>query len=298
MRRFEMGEILEDYMEFLRKDKKLSLNTLLSYRRDTAQYVHYLREFNYPDFNKTDKTTIINYVLYLQRKGKAVSTISRTLAALRSLYRYLSVNNYVDNDPTSSFASPKIERIFPQILSNNEIELLLKQPKCIDLKGYRDKAMLELLYATGIRVTELVDLNFDDVDFENNTVICRKENHERIIPIDAGVATLLWQYVLKARQNMIRDNKEKSLFLNTGGKRLTRQGFWKILKQYKDRTHIEKKITPHTLRNSFAVHLLENGADVKLIQVMLGHSDISSTQIYVKGLRNKLEEYKKVNSDK
>ncbi|NTV89720.1 MAG: tyrosine-type recombinase/integrase, partial [Clostridiales bacterium] len=196
----------------------------------------------------------------------------------------------VECDPTKGLESPKVDKKLPQILSAEEINLLLEQPKCDDLKGYRDKAMLELLYATGIRVSELINLNLTDLNLEMCYIRCRKEEKERIIPIGSIAIAALKEYTLKARQHLIGREDEKALFVNVNGERLTRQGFWKIIKQYKNQANISKEITPHTLRHSFAAHLLENGADLRSIQEMMGHSDISSTQIYEKIARNKIRD--------
>ena len=199
-----------------------------------------------------------------------------------------------DDDPTYDLESPKVEKKLPQILSTKEVELLLEQPKCIDLKGYRDKAMLELLYATGIRVSELISLDIDDIDRDMGFIRCSKGNRERMIPIGSLAIQALQDYLTKARDLLIHDKDQRALFVNINGGRLTRQGFWKIIKQYKNQAKINKDITPHTLRHSFAAHLLENGADLRSIQEMLGHSDISSTQIYAQIARNKIKDvYKK-----
>jgi len=289
-----MEALVQKFINFLEKDKRLSLNTLQSYRRDIEQYMSYLREINLNNITNTNKTTIIAYLLHLQKKGRATSTISRNLASIRSFYQYITKNKIVDKDPTLELESPKVEKKLPQILSTQEVELLLEQPKCTDLKGYRDKAMLELLYATGIRVTELISLDITDINLEMGFIKCNKGSRERMIPIGSIAAKALQEYITKARGFLIQNNEEKALFVNINGGRLTRQGFWKIIKQYKNQAKINKDITPHTLRHSFAAHLLENGADLRSIQEMLGHSDISSTQIYAQIAKNKIKEiYKK-----
>jgi integrase/recombinase XerD len=203
-------------------------------------------------------------------------------------------NTLIDSDPTVDLDSPKVEKKLPQILSTHEVELLLDQPKCVDLKGYRDKAMLELLYATGIRVSELINLNLSEVNLELGFIKCNKGLRERVIPIGSIAVSALIEYLNKSRNLLIQKPDEKALFVNINGGRLTRQGFWKIIKQYKNQAKINKDITPHTLRHSFAAHLLENGADLRSIQEMLGHSDISSTQVYAQIAKNKIKEvYKK-----
>lgn len=289
-----MEVIVQKYINFLEKDKRLSLNTLQSYRRDIEQYITYLAEINLHNITNTNKTTVITYLLNLQKKGRATSTISRNLASIRSFYQYVSKNKIIEQDPTSELESPKVEKKLPQILSTKEVELLLEQPKCTDLKGYRDKAMLELLYATGIRVTELISLNLTDINLEMGFIKCNKGSRERMIPIGSIAISAIQEYLSKSRGLLIQKSDEKALFVNINGRRLTRQGFWKIIKQYKNLAKINKDITPHTLRHSFAAHLLENGADLRSIQEMLGHSDISSTQIYAQIAKNKIKEiYKK-----
>ena len=274
-----MEALVQKFVNFLERDKRLSLNTLQSYRRDIEQYFIYLQEINLQNITNTNKTTVIAYLLYLQKKGRATSTISRNLASIRSFYQYISKNKIVENDPTSELESPKVEKKLPQILSTEEVELLLEQPQCVDLKGFRDKAMLELLYATGIRVTELITLNMQDISLEMAFIKCNKGSRERMIPIGSMAVAAVKEYLVKSRPLLIQKIDEKALFVNINGGRLTRQGFWKIIKQYKNQAKINKDITPHTLRHSFAAHLLENGADLRSIQEMLGHSDISSTQI-------------------
>lgn len=289
-----MEALVQKFVNFLERDKRLSLNTLQSYRRDIEQYFTYLQEINLQNISNTNKTTVIAYLLYLQKKGRATSTISRNLASIRSFYQYISKSKMIDHDPTAELESPKVEKKLPQILSTEEVELLLEQPQCVDLKGFRDKAMLELLYATGIRVSELIQLNVPDLNLELAFLKCNKGTRERMIPIGSMAIAALKEYLIKSRPLLIQKNDEKALFVNINGGRLTRQGFWKIIKQYKNQAQISKDITPHTLRHSFAAHLLENGADLRSIQEMLGHSDISSTQIYAQIAKNKIKEvYKK-----
>lgn len=289
-----MEALVQKFISFLERDKRLSMNTLQSYKRDIEQYMTYLLETNMNNISNTTKATIIAYLLHLQKKGRATSTISRNLASIRSFYQYITKNKLIEHDPTAELESPKVQKKLPQILSTQEVELLLEQPKCVDLKGYRDKAMLELLYATGIRVSELISLNMTDINLDMGFIRCNKGTRERMIPIGSMAVSALREYLSKARDLMIQDSDEKAIFVNVNGRRLTRQGFWKIIKQYKNQAKINKDITPHTLRHSFAAHLLENGADLRSIQEMLGHSDISSTQIYAQIAKNKIKEiYKK-----
>jgi len=289
-----MEALVQRFVNFLERDKRLSMNTLQSYRRDIEQYFLYLREINLQNIANSNKTTVITYLLYLQKKGRATSTISRNLASIRSFYQYIAKNKLIDQDPTAELESPKVEKKLPQILSPEEVELLLEQPQCVDLKGYRDKAMLELLYATGIRVSELIQLDLQDLNIDMAYIRCNKGSRERMIPIGSIAINAVKEYLSKSRPLLIQNNDEKALFVNINGGRLTRQGFWKIIKQYKNQAQINKDITPHTLRHSFAAHLLENGADLRSIQEMLGHSDISSTQIYAQIAKNRIRDvYKK-----
>jgi len=268
------------FLEFLQKDKKLSNNTLQSYKRDIMQYYDYV-ESNRINYTKVTENNIRAYLEYLNNVGKKTSTISRNLASIRSFYQFLLRTRKVKIDPTEGIQSPKIEKKAPSVLTAKEIELLLEQPKDIDLKGTRDKAMLEFAYATGMRVTEIISLNIDDVNVNEGYVICKNGSKQRSIPLGAISIKALKEYIEEARPILIKDENEQSLFVNINGKRLTRQGFWKIVKYYKEQAHITKDITPHVLRHSFATHLLQNGADLKAIQTMLGHSDISSTQVYM-----------------
>ncbi len=274
-----MDKQIKLFLEFLQNDKKLSDNTLQSYKRDIMQFRDYVNDNNI-NYAKAKEEDIKDYLKELQKEGKKTSTASRSLASIRSFYQFLLRTKKAKNDPTTAIQSPKIEKKAPSVLSSEEVELLLDQPKDVDLKGTRDKAMLEFAYATGMKVTEIIDLNIDDVNFNEDTVTCSNGKKSRIIPLGALAESALKEYVEKARPILIKDEGNKALFVNVNGSRLTRQGFWKIVKYYKEQAHIEKDITPHVLRHSFATHLLQNGADLKSIQAMLGHSDISSTQVY------------------
>ena len=275
-----MEEQLNLFFGFLENDKKVSLNTLQSYRRDLKQFEKYIED-NGENYVEVTNDGIKEYIEHMQEIGKKPSTISRGLASIRSFYQYEAKNKVVEKDPTEGIQSPKIEKRVPSVLTSSEVALLLDQPKDVDLKGTRDKAMLEFAYATGMRVTEIISLNIEDVNLETGYATCRNGKKERTVPMGNMSLKALKEYVLEARPTMIRDDNEKALFVNVNGQRLTRQGFWKIIKYYKDQAHIDKDITPHVLRHSFATHLLQNGADLKSIQMMLGHSDILSTQIYM-----------------
>ena len=275
-----MEKQLNLFFEFLENEKKVSANTLQSYKRDLKQFEKYIEE-NGEEYNKITDEEIKTYIAYMQEIGKKPSTISRGLASIRSFYQFETKNKNVESDPTDGIQSPKIEKRVPSILTSNEVALLLEQPQNVDLKGIRDKAMLEFAYATGMRVTEIISLNIEDVNLDTGYVTCRNGKKERTVPMGNMSLKALKDYILNARPTMIKDENEKALFVNVNGQRLTRQGFWKIIKYYKEQAHIEKEITPHVLRHSFATHLLQNGADLKSIQTMLGHSDILSTQIYM-----------------
>ena len=275
-----MEKQIKLFLEFLQSDKKLSDNTLQSYKRDIIQFEEYLSN-NRINYAKIDQEEISNYLKYLQEIGKKTSTISRSLASIRSFYQFLIRTRKIKRDPTEEIQSPKVEKRVPSVLTAQEVELLLDQPKDVDLKGTRDKAMLEFAYATGMRVTEIISLNIDNVNLETGYVTCVTGSKTRNIPLGTLSLNALKEYIEKARGLLIKNDKEKALFVNINGKRLTRQGFWKIVKYYKEQAHITKDITPHVLRHSFATHLLQNGADLKSIQTMLGHSDISSTQVYM-----------------
>ena len=275
-----MEKQLKQFLKFLEVDKRASNNTLQSYRRDLIQFENYLREKEIK-YSKVTEQDIKDYINYLSEKGKKASTISRTIASIRAFYQYEMKNKKTIQDPTEHIQSPKIEKKAPCVLTSQEVELLLDQPTDVDLKGIRDKAMLEFAYASGMRVSEIIGLNIEDVVFEEGIVVCKNGNKKRMIPLGKMCLNALKEYVDNARSILVKTEKETALFVNLNGKRLTRQGFWKIIKYYQEQANITKDITPHTLRHSFATHLLQNGADLKSIQMMLGHSDISSTQVYM-----------------
>jgi len=285
-----MDNVVLQFESYLKNEKKASVNTTQSYMRDINQYIGYLSESNYGSYVNATPTVFMNYMLMLKQCGRASSTISRNLASVRSFYSFLVKNKLCDNNPTEKVHSMKPDKKLPQILTAEEIDMLLSQPKGKDYKSIRDKAMLELLYATGIRVSELVALNISDVNSEIGYIVCRANKKERIVPLYPEAISALKRYINAARGIMIDGQEIDALFVNTNGKRLTRQGFWKIIKQYQCLAHIDKEITPHTLRHSFATHLLENGADLKSLQVMMGHSDISSTHIYTDLIKNRIND--------
>lgn len=285
-----MNTYVKEYTSFMTDIRHKSLNTVESYKRDVTQYISYLDGTGVTDISSTTKTTVLSYLLYLQKEGRASSTVSRTLASLRSYYLFMMQNGVVKTNPTSNLEAPHVEKKIPKILSGEEVELLLEQPKNCDNKGIRDKAMLELLYATGIRVSELINLDVSDVNVPMSFVRCKGGKKERIIPMGHQAKDALENYINNVRKYMVKDENETALFVNCSGARLSRQGFWKLIKYYQHIAGIETDITPHTLRHSFAAHLLENGADLHSIQEMMGHADISSTQVYSRMMNSKIKD--------
>lgn len=283
-----MVQLLEEYEQYLIQIKHSSENTISSYLRDLRQFASYLHEMNI-EVSEVSRDTINAYMAYLHEKGKSAATVSRSLASLKSFFHFAVDQGQVETNPVVNIRVEKAEKKLPQILTGEEVELLLEQPKCKDMKGYRDKAMLELLYATGIRVSELINLNIDDVNLPGGFIKCTSNGKVRIIPLYPEAIQALSDYIENVRPKMVADIQEQSLFVNVSGDRMSRQGFWKIIKYYQEKAHIDKDITPHTLRHSFAAHLLENGADLRSIQEMLGHSDISSTQIYAQLVKQNLK---------
>ncbi|MBR5155348.1 MAG: site-specific tyrosine recombinase XerD [Clostridia bacterium] len=284
-----MKKLSEKYFDFLAKTKKASENTLLSYKRDINNYISFL-ESKKMRIEATNGTTVLDYLMGLQKSGKSASTVSRNLASIRSMYRFLQNESIISVDPTAQLHSLKTEKKLPEILTNEEIERLLAQPDTSELKGCRDKAMLELLYATGMRVSEMIDLKLSDVDMNIGYINCNHGAKLRVIPIYSIAKRAVKDYIDGARAYMVKGSAEDTLFVNCSGSKMTRQGFWKIIKQYAISANISKDITPHTLRHSFATHLLENGADLKSIQEMLGHTDISSTQVYIQVVKKHLKD--------
>lgn len=285
-----MSGSLEKYQNYLEQEKHASSNTLSSYMRDLRQFETYLDEHGDASIEAAAQSDISEYVQWMTGKGKSAATVTRTIASLKSFYAFLQGAGTVKTNPAKGVAAAKVERRFPEILTNKEVELFLDQPQCVDAKGYRDHAMLELLYATGIRVTELIDLNVTDVSLSAGFIRAQGKGRERIIPLYTAAVKALSDYIKEIRPQLIADPEETALFVNMNGERMSRQGFWKIVKHYQETAGITKDITPHTLRHSFAVHLLENGADLRSIQEMLGHADISSTQIYTHVVKKQLKD--------
>ncbi len=275
-----MEQEIKGFMSYLHNVKKTSRNTELSYQRDLMKMMHFLRKQKVEDAKEVTETTLNSYILDLEKNGMSAATVSRNIASMKGFYLYLWKEGSITSDPAEKLKAPKVEKKLPEILSVEEMERLLQQPGDRTSKGLRDTAMLELLYATGIRVTELISLKMDDVNWKLDYIVCRDRNKERIIPFGPKAKKALEQYLAKARGQLIGEKKCDMLFPNCSGEGMSRQGFWKLLKQYVKQAGIEMEITPHTLRHSFAAHLVENGADLHMVQEMLGHSDISTTMMY------------------
>ena len=284
-----MLDLISAYENYLSKVKQASSNTISSYMRDIRQFSEWLKSQCRADVVDATQVNISDYLSHLEKDGRSGATVSRNLASLKNFYAYVVSTGFLESTPVSDIRVDRGEKKLPQILTGREIEHLLAQPACVDAKGYRDKAMLEVMYATGIRVTELIDLDVEDVNLELGTIKCSGAKKSRSIPLYPAALKALSAYMADIRRTMIIDPNEKALFVNVNGVRMSRQGFWKILKHYQASAHIEKEITPHTLRHSFAVHLLENGADIGSVQELMGHSDISSTQMYTHMINQKLK---------
>ena len=281
---------IDVFAQYLTNEKKSSANTLSSYLRDIRQLGDYLEIHHDKEIAAANEEELSEYIAWLKSSGKSVATVSRCIASIKCLYSFLCLRQMIPENPATKLVPDKGEHKLPQILTSREVDLLLEQPQCTDAKGYRDKAMLELLYATGIRVTELIDLNINDINLSAGVVRCRSRDKERFIPMYPKAVKALEDYINLVRPQMIALPDEESLFVNVSGERMSRQGFWKIMKYYQKKAHIDKDITPHTLRHSFAAHLLENGADIHAIQEMLGHADISSTQVYSQLVKKQLKD--------
>ena len=284
-----MSELLTVYEDYLKTEKHASANTVSSYVRDVHQFAQSMEDSGV-SLTEVLPKDVEGFTKSLVRKGKSPATVTRSVASIKSFYNCLIALGKVDRNPAKGVAPAKVERKLPQVLTGKEVELFLEQPDCTDLKGYRDRAMLELLYATGIRVSELIDLDLDDLNLPGGVLKCYSKGKERIIPLYQTAIRALSKYVHNVRPQLVEDVEETALFVNMNGERMSRQGFWKLIKYYQEKAGIQKDITPHTLRHSFAAHLLENGADLRSIQEMLGHADISSTQIYSKLLNQKLKD--------
>ena len=282
-----MGDYINSFIEYLKEVKHSSENTVASYRRDLRKLDSYLNS-NKIFLKDVNSTSLNTYILRLEKEGMSSATVSRNVASIRSFFTFLLNKGLIKSNPTETIKPPKVEKKAPETLSIEEVTLLLDQPVGESNKEIRDKAMLELLYATGMRVTELISIKFQDVDMSMNFVQCIDNGKARIIPFENAAKNALTKYILNVRPVMCGDSEY--LFTNCKGEQMTRQGFWKIIKLYATRAGIDKDITPHMIRHSFAMHMVNNGADLRALQEMLGHSDISTTQVYLKNKRSKLKE--------
>ena len=283
-----MEQMIESYITYLHEVKHASQNTIQSYRRDLNKMKDYFRENGVTDVNEVNSTSLGSYVLYLENTGMSSATVSRSIASIRSFFLYLLGRGLVQGNPTEQIKPPKVEKKAPDVLTVDEVMLLLQQPKGKSPKEIRDKAMLELLYGTGLRVSELISLKVADLNLSMGYIECNCAGKSRIIPIEETAAAALKEYLDVARPKMAKQSEY--LFVNVKGDEMSRQGFWKLLKAYAKKAHIDKDITPHMIRHSFASHMVNNGADLHAVQEMLGHSDISTTQIYLSGKLGHLKE--------
>ena len=283
---------LEDYIHFLQVERQLSSNTISSYRRDLTDYIQSMEDAGHPSINKVDRTAIIGHLQRLKMEGKSARTISRHISSIRSFHQFLLRDQVTDQDPTVHLELPKIEQKLPRVLSIDEIDRLIQAPDAATLQGKRDVALLELLYGTGMRVSELIGLDMQDIHLSMGFVrVFGKGGKERIIPLGRSAIQAVQCYVEEVRPQFTEKQRNvEALFVNMQGSRLTRQGCWKILKGHAQKAGIQKELTPHILRHSFATHLIENGADLRAVQEMLGHADISTTQIYTHVSKSRLKE--------
>ncbi len=285
-----MEKEIQNFIEYMHHTKKSAGNTEISYERDLKKMIQFLQsECQVDDIAKVTETNLNSYMLYLERNQFAPSTVSRSVASMRAFFHYLYQFGKMAYDPAEHLKPPKVEKKMPDILSVQEVDLLLCQPSKKTPKELRDKAMLELLYATGIRVSELIHLKMEDLNLRMGYIICHETDRDRIIPFGNMAKKALQDYLQTARESLLKEESEM-LFVNRSGDSMSRQGFWKILKVYVKEAGIEKDITPHTLRHSFAAHLLQNGADLKSVQEMMGHSDISTTQMYRNAGMNRIRD--------
>lgn len=285
-----MEAILNGFITYLHNVKKKSENTVLSYNRDLTKLVNYLKAKKIKDFSEVTEEILAEYIEGLTNEGFKSATVSRNIASIKALFHYLANEDMIASDPSTKLKSPKIEKKAPEILTMNEVVSLLEQPSGDSPKEIRDKAMLELLYATGIRVSELISLELSDVDVQMGFINCHDGSKSRTIPFGKEAKIALSRYLSGGRPAIVDDKNSQLLFANCSGQKMSRQGFWKLIKHYAKKAGIDVDITPHTLRHSFAAHLVENGADLRSVQEMLGHSDISTTQIYANLSHNHIRE--------
>lgn len=285
-----MEQAIEQFITYLHNVKKTSVNTELSYRRDLKKLFLFLRSKGLTDLVDVKKEDLEEYVASMKEQHFATATVSRNIASMKAFFHFLCQEKLIEKDISESLKAPKIEKKMPEILTTEEVVRLLEQPSGDSPKEVRDKAMLELLYATGIRVTELITLKISEVNLPMSFIVCRDAHKERAIPFGMAAKNALIKYLTEARDQMVEDKSSDILFANCSGSPMSRQGFWKLIKYYSKKAGITADITPHTLRHSFAAHLVENGADLRSVQEMLGHSDISTTQIYANMNHNRIRE--------
>lgn len=294
-----MEKTIEQFISFLRDMKNVSENTAVSYRRDLLKMANYFKEQGITSVDKITATSMNSYVLWLEKNGCASSTISRYIASIKSYFQYLMQKREIEEDPAMLLKGPVLEKKSPSVLSESKVDLLLAQPSGDTPKEIRDKAMLELLYATGMRVSELINLKISDINLNLGYITCKDKNKERIIPFGLTAKKAVNTYMEKSRKQLLKGNESELLFLNCSGKSMSRQGFWKIIKSYGEQAGIEDEITPHTIRHSFALHLVENGANLHAVQEMMGHSVVTTTQMYANMKSSKIsEEYAKAHPRK
>lgn len=285
-----MKQFIEDFTNYLNKVKNTSDNTIMSYGRDLRKLEDYLGTLGIADIKNVTEENLNNFVQHLESKKLKAATISRNIASIKAFYRYLLKEKIVDADVSENLLAPKVEKKMPGIMSPEDVVRLIEQPQGDKPKELRDRAMLELLYATGIRVTELIRLKVTDVNLQTGCVTCKDDSKERMIPFGSKAKRALSTYLENGRNAMLLQYETEELFVNCSGQPMSRQGFWKLMKYYANQAGIEEEITPHTLRHSFAAHLVENGADLRSVQEMMGHSDISTTQKYAQLSTNHIRE--------
>lgn len=291
MRNYNIDETIDLFLNHLAAERGFSPNTIEAYSGDLRKLAEFLSKRNIKSPKECTDTDVSTFMVHLRRSGLSTSTCARAFSAVRSYFKFLFNEGLIDAVPIMRISRPREARKLPGYLTQKEVETLLSMPNKTDPAGLRDAAMLELIYATGIRVSELVNLTPDRLDLEVGYIIpMGKRSKERIVPMGEAAKGALREYLKKGRPHLAKKSTSRYLFLNRKGDRLTRQGFWKIIKDYAARCGIREKVTPHTLRHSFATHLLEGGADLRAIQAMLGHSNISTTQIYTHMARKKLQE--------
>lgn len=294
-----MEEQVDYYIAYIRKTRNLSENTLISYRCDLMKFIDFMKQSQIQDINKVTITNLNAYIMSLEKEGVATATISRKIVSLKSFFQYLCQNNRMKENPTTFLKPPAIEKKLPMVLSVQQIDTLLQQPSGTMPKEIRDKAMLELLYATGIRVSEMLRLKIQDINMQLDYIQCQDKGKGRAVPFGITAKRSLERYLADGREQLLNGRETDALFVNCNGKEMSRQGFWKIVKQYRERAGIQEEITPHTLRHSFAMHLIENGADLNAVQEMMGHSVLSSTQLYANMKSIKIrEEYNRTHPRK